>query len=313
MSIDFEDQLRADMGRVEVRPRSGLAREAHRRYARSRRRAALAVAATGTAAAVAGATAGFALTAGTPGNGTIETTAYVVNRVSTALSATDTIGYSVSRFTGAGVPAGLNNLRGEWGYGHQFRQLTETAAGQPYADVSTRPSGDKWVLTTVSYADRDWSRTTVPNGLQYLPVATGDNLCQGTVLSLFGAAGKTAADWKQNILIGLHCRAFAVAGWQRVDGVEAIRLTGHKALTGVTIWVDPRSYLPVRLTVPEDVVTGSSSKVSAVTMRIDFRWLPPTSANLAKLTAPIPPGFREVAGPVPAPKAPVVPKPPVSG
>jgi hypothetical protein len=125
-------------------------------------------------------------------------------------------------------------------------------------------------------------------------------LCQGTVLSLFGAAGKTAADWKQNILIGLRCRAFAVAGRQRVDGVEAIRLTGHKALTGVTIWADPRSYLPVRLTVPEDVVTGSSSKVSAVTMRIDFRWLPPTSADLAKLTAPIPPGFREVAGPAPA-------------
>ena len=75
MSIDFEDQLRAEMGRVQVRPRPGLAREAHRRYARSRRRTAFAVAATGTAAAVAGATAGFALTAGTPGTGPIETTA----------------------------------------------------------------------------------------------------------------------------------------------------------------------------------------------------------------------------------------------
>ena len=54
MSIDFEDRLRADMGRVQVRPRPGLAREAHRRYVKSRRRTALAVAATGTAAAVAG-------------------------------------------------------------------------------------------------------------------------------------------------------------------------------------------------------------------------------------------------------------------
>jgi len=32
MSIDFEERLRADMGRVQVRPRPGLAREAHRRY-----------------------------------------------------------------------------------------------------------------------------------------------------------------------------------------------------------------------------------------------------------------------------------------
>ncbi|MGE5290547.1 MAG: hypothetical protein ACM3ML_25820 [Micromonosporaceae bacterium] len=29
----------------------------------------------------------------------------------------------------------------------------------------------------------------------------------------------------------------------------------------------------------------------------DFEWLPPTRANLAKLNAVIPPGFREVAPP----------------
>ncbi len=94
MSINFEERLRADMGHVEVHPRPSLAREAHRRYRKSRRRTALAVAATGTAAAVAGATAGFALTAGSAGTAPIETTAYVVNRVSSALAATDAIGYS---------------------------------------------------------------------------------------------------------------------------------------------------------------------------------------------------------------------------
>jgi hypothetical protein len=63
MSIDFEERLRADMGQVQVRPRPGLARDAHRRYQKSRRNA-FTVAATGAAAAVAGATAGLALTAG---------------------------------------------------------------------------------------------------------------------------------------------------------------------------------------------------------------------------------------------------------
>ena len=41
---------------------------------------------------------------------------------------------------------------------------------------------------------------------------------------------------------------FTVAGRQRVDGVDAIKLTGHKPAAGTTIWVDPSSYLPVRLT-----------------------------------------------------------------
>ena len=38
---------------------------------------------------------------------------------------------------------------------------------------------------------------------------------------------------------------------------------------------------------------------NAGTLTIDFRWLPPTSANLKKLTAPIPNGFREVGQPEP--------------
>ena len=107
MSIDFEDQLRAEMGRVQVRPRPGLAREAHRRYARSRRRTALAVAATGTAAAVAGATAGFALTAGTPGTGPIETTAYVVEPRQHRAGRDRRDRLLHSRVSGHGVPAGL--------------------------------------------------------------------------------------------------------------------------------------------------------------------------------------------------------------
>jgi hypothetical protein len=318
MSIDFEDQLRTDMGRVQVHPRPGLAREAHRRYARSRRRTALAVAATGTAAAVAGVTAGFALAAGPPGVGVgaggVETTAYVVNRVSTALSATDAIGYSVSRYTGPGVSGGLNNPQLLWEYEGQFRALTETPAGRPYTDVSALTSGDKWLLTTVNYSDRDWWRAIVPDGQQYLPGVTGDRLCGGTAPSLFGAAGTTAADWKKSILIGLQCRAFTAAGRQRVGGVDAIRLAGQKTLAGTTIWVDPHSYLPVRMTVPEQVVTGARGTMSSMTMHVDFRWLPPTSANLAQLTTtPIPSGFRHMAGNGFAVTAVPTPKTPVSG
>src|SRR5580698_3580936 len=140
MSTDFEERLRADMRRVQVRPRPGLAREAHRRYARSRRRTALAIAATGTAAAVVGATAGFALSAATPGTGPIETTAYVVNRISGALAATDAIGYTTARYSGTGDIGSLSDRVVVWQFGDLVRQLIESSAGQPLLDSSARPA-----------------------------------------------------------------------------------------------------------------------------------------------------------------------------
>ena len=69
---------------------------------------------------------------------------------------------------------------------------------------------------------------------------------------------------------GRRRRSDRVVGWEFGDlsrelGVDAIKLTG-------------------------------TDKQDAGTLTIDFRWLPPTRANLRELTAPIPPGFREVSG-----------------
>jgi len=299
MSIDFEDQLRAEMGRVRVTPRPGLAREAHRRYARSRRRTALAVAATGTAAAVAGATAGYAATARTPGTAPIETTAYVVSHVTSALSATDAIGYSTARFSGPGSGIGfLHDRTAEWEFGKLSRSLIETATGRPLVDRATRPVRDGWHIITVGYASRDWTATTIPRDQLYQPALGDDDLCRGSVLGLFNSRVTSAADWKKIIANGLSCGAFTDAGRQWVDGVDAIKLVGHKA-AHTTIWVDPGSYLPVRLTDQVQVIFGSTKNQHPATLTIDFRWLPPTKANLRELTAPIPPSFREVTGATP--------------
>ena len=43
------------------------------------------------------------------------------------------------------------------------------------------------------------------------------------------------------------------------------------------------------------ITVGGTGKQAAGTLTIDFRWLPPTRANLRELTAPIPPGFREAS------------------
>lgn len=296
MSIDFEDRLRADMARVQVTARPGLAREAHGRFARSRRRTALAVAATGTAAAVAGATAGLTLTAGTSGSSgdaAAGTTGYVVSHVTSALAATNAISYTSARETGAG--RFLTDRVIEWALGERTRQLIETSAGQPIVDNSARPDGGRGAIISVHYPARDWMPVTVPASA--LPGAPAGNtpLCTDNFLSAFAAA-KTATSWTRIIRAGLACGMFTVAGRQWVDGVDAIKLAGHPPAAGTAIWVDPRSYLPVRLTGQVQLSVGGTGRQPTGTLTIDFRWLPPTKANLAELTAPIPAGFREVSG-----------------
>ena len=105
----------------------------------------------------------------------------------------------------------------------------------------------------------------------------GNNRCEANFLSAFAAGQNTAADWKQIIQAGLTCGMFTVAGRQWVDGVDAIKLTGRKPAAGTTIWVDPSSYLPVRLTGRVQLISGGTAKQDAAELTIDFRWLPPTA------------------------------------
>ena len=86
------------------------------------------------------------------------------------------------------------------------------------------------------------------------------------------------ADLSSVIESGLRCGAFQVAGHQPVDGIDAIELTGIVGgRPAFTLWVDASTYLPVQMTADKEVM--------------QFRWLPPTQANLAQLTGTIPPGF----------------------
>ena len=57
-----------------------------------------------------------------------------------------------------------------------------------------------------------------------------------------------------------------------------------------TLWVDAATYLPLRLTSATLLPHGHTD-----TMTTDYQLLPATPANLAKLTPPIPAGFRKVA------------------
>jgi hypothetical protein len=43
------------------------------------------------------------------------------------------------------------------------------------------------------------------------------------------------------------------------------------------------------------LVTGGDPQPRGGKERTQFRWLAPTTANLAQLTVPVPPGFRQVS------------------
>ena len=94
----------------------------------------------------------------------------------------------------------------------------------------------------------------------------------------------------RSLRTAVSCGTLTVAGRQSVDGIEAIKLTSRPgSFISETIWVSPSTYLPVR------VVVRSASGAPAVQQTADITWLSLTAQNLAKLTVPIPAGFRKVS------------------
>jgi hypothetical protein len=98
---------------------------------------------------------------------------------------------------------------------------------------------------------------------------------------------RTAASpsrWIAMIRATLSCGEFKAVGKQRVDGVLAVKLVAKakevRRQEGAreTLWVNAKTFLPVRFSFGPNTTTA------------DFRWLPPTAANLARLHVTIPAG-----------------------
>jgi hypothetical protein len=161
-----------------------------------------------------------------------------------------------------------------WTYRGTSEVSAFTAAGQRVLGekIATTPGGGTEV-TAVNYRDPTWWRAVSKAG--------GGSPPQRCAASLqIGPGSRPAA-----IRSGLKCGSITTDGRQRVDGIDAIKLTGLKGLA--TLWVDPATYLPVRVVCP---VMGGGGPLT----RTDFRWLGATPASLARLNLQIPPGFRQV-------------------
>ena len=101
---------------------------------------------------------------------------------------------------------------------------------------------------------------------------------------LMRRAAASPSRWIAIIRVALSCGEFKAVGKQRVDGVFAVELIAKakevRRQQGAreTLWVNAKTFLPVRISFGPN------------TANVDFRWLPPTAANLAKLHVTIPAG-----------------------
>jgi hypothetical protein len=318
MSREIEELLRDGLDRLTAGASAPADLVQRARQARRRRLAARGGLATGAAAAVAGTVAlavavagggGLASTAGGPARPAntghpagqhVQTVADIVHKANRALDTSNLIMVSM---TNAGVFS-LEHANGHRkfavlhsiGYSYRNRMTAvlftgpNTFAGPHHVNTvissemsSTKPgtmSGTRW--TELDYWNRTWATSTRREPAGPTPAATSLACSSRQKLSTPDAVLRTYLSTSPaSIKSALACGGLVKAGTETVQGVPAIKLTSTSKLTShqLTIDVSPDTFLPVR------VVFGD--------IEMDYRWLQPTAANLAKLTPHIPPGFRQ--------------------
>jgi hypothetical protein len=304
MSTDIEQELRGAMERFTggVRVPPGLAVRAYR-HQQKRRVTTRAVAAAGTAAVVAaggvaaaGAAGAFGSASPSPAQATY--TAYVVRHVERALGSPglnnlleqDRTVYAAGNSLQP-VPTGLIGSphgpggRSFWPVGSSlsssYRSTTKfsafSAAGQHVFDLGLSTAHRTVSATAVFYRNDTWW-SSAP-GIKLPARFGGPTGCvRGHLIVIRRGQGN---GWPGFIRSQLACGAYTVVGRQVVGGVDAIKITG--ASGAFTFWVNPATYLPVQMTLPQQ--------------RTEFRWLSPTEANLDQLKVTVPAGFRQVPPP----------------
>jgi hypothetical protein len=309
MNGNVEELLREGLDRhtAGVRMPAGLPgrARAHRRRRQVAFRAALAGGtAAVTAAAVIAATGGAGA-----GDVRARTAAYVLRNVENALAnenlvirgqATGT--YTLSKFPGKTFSD--ESPTTTWVYGTRNRVEEFSSDGKPYFDTGTALIGGKLADVYVAYYDHSWS--LVPPGKG----SSRPTSACSTTGSLEMGAPPTIPDWPSFIRASLACGAATVTGQARIDGVETTVITGSpvtvklpagqakavgetRARVPWTLYVNPTTYLPVRLTGSTQTFGGPAG--STVNTEVtDIQWLPPSAANIAQTLVTIPAGFRKV-------------------
>jgi hypothetical protein len=311
MNTDVEELLQDGMERFTagVRAPAGLAGGAGRLHRQHRRRlAARATVACGAAAAIAAGVT-FAAAGGSTGSGAAQahTVAYVTSRVENALAAEKLV--FVGRSHG--------NLWGNtvtWAYGPRSRfeeywgasgDFPAADRGKPYLAQGTALVGGKLVAAYVTYFDHRYSLAPLSS--------PATSACSPSTALTLAAPIIPTTHWSSYIGATLACGAATVTGQVKINGVETTMITGkpltvrlsagyartvHAKYATVrwTLYVNPTTYLPVRMAGSTQTYGGSAGSVTSSGVT-NVQWLPATAANKAKALVTIPPGFHQFTGP----------------
>jgi hypothetical protein len=254
------------------------------RAIRAARRRRLAAGVTAIATAGAAAIAAALILPG-PAAPAAQDTAYVVSHATQALTA---VPPGTIVFVQASTTRPGSEVTDTWAGDGRLRIESFTRAGQPIFDrVSARTSTTEAVVL-INYRDRTWTRRASQFGELPAPSAAAPAGAQGSFTcdsanEIFGIP-LNASDMAASLRDWESCGWLKADGTATVGGVTAIRLTMPTGDGYATTWyVSPATYLPILQTVTRQ---GTLLSTQA------FQWLPPTTANLARLALPaVPRGF----------------------
>jgi hypothetical protein len=110
-------------------------------------------------------------------------------------------------------------------------------------------------------------------------------------------AAPPAGEWVTQVATVLKQQHGKEIGSGTVDGHHAIEFAFPDVTVvngSMDLWVDASTDLPVRVTTTATPVGSPAGSAGTLSEIIDFQFLPPTAANLAKLTTKVPAGFKQV-------------------
>ena len=187
---------------------------------------------------------------------------------------------STSSFAGA-RSGGIGGPSISWAYGprNRFEEFTGSGCGhalpdgycthrggsEPYLAHGTALIGGKLTGVYVTYYNREWS--LLPEG----PIPA--SACSRTGALEMGGPPVPTSDWPAFIRATLACGAATVTGHVQIDGVETLKITGSPVTVKLppgearairekwvrarwTLYVNPKTYLPVRLSGSERTYGG---------------------------------------------------------